>query len=504
MAHLGPPAEGKNMIEMDSNHDEIVKPSKTAWDSVHTSKDVVGQNSEERPVSVQSTRSSRRAHNQRSSAVTYGFADPDLIKQRMRESLYKPPPYNVFDMYWTEGFAQEIAKSPIFENVTLGVICINAVYIAIDTDWNKASDLVDYDPVFQVMEHLFCIYFTAEWIVRFLAFKRKVDGLFDAWFVFDSCLVFMMVMETWVLVVITQITGGQSPLGSTGMLRLLRLLRLSRLMRMLRSLPELMILIKGMISAMRAVGYVMCLLVLFTYVFSIAFTQLSVGTPRLGDSYFQHVGFGMYSLVIYATFLDDLSELMDDCRHDKWPLVFLALVYIMLASMTVMNMLIGVLCDVVSCVARTEKEEMVTEMVNQKMHGIAKELDENFDERISYVEFQKIVDNKEALQALEEVGVNPVGIVDFAEHFFFDEGKPIELSFEEFMETVLNLRKDNLATVKDILDIWRRIKNSTCMDCHDLQKDIGYVNKMVDDKFAIIDKQVEELEALARKLTTQA
>merc|ERR1719217_789443 len=113
-----------------------------------------------------------------------------------------------------------------------------------------------------------------EWFIRFMAFEKKINGLFDAWFVFDSLLVFMMVMETWVFVAISG--DGSSPMGDAAILRLFRLLRLSRLLRMLRSLPELMILIKGMVTAMKSVMYVMALLVLLCYVFAIAFTQLAV------------------------------------------------------------------------------------------------------------------------------------------------------------------------------------------------------------------------------------
>merc|ERR1719214_433975 len=97
-----------------------------------------------------------------------------------------------------------------------------------------------------------------------------------------------MVMETWVMLIVVAAAGsGESPLGgNTSILRLFRLLRLSRLMRMLRSLPELMILIKGMATAMKSVGYVMALLLIVTYVFAIAFTQLAVGTPVHEDAPF--------------------------------------------------------------------------------------------------------------------------------------------------------------------------------------------------------------------------
>merc|ERR1719235_2174198 len=116
-----------------------------------------------------------------------------------------------------------------------------------------------------------------------------------------------MVGETWVITIIMVSTGseGGSPLGNTAILRLFRLLRLSRLMRMLRSLPELMILIKGMVTAMKSVVYVMCLLAIITYVFAIAFTQLAVGSESIGETYFSNVAHSMYSLIIYATLCDN-------------------------------------------------------------------------------------------------------------------------------------------------------------------------------------------------------
>merc|ERR1712232_1008278 len=356
---------------------------------------------------------------------------------------------------------------------------------------------------FHIMEQIFCVYFTGEWVIRFLAFKHKFNGLKDAWFVFDSCLVFLMVMETWVLVIVQSQTGGKSPLGNTAMLRLLRLLRLSRLMRMLRSLlrlsrlmrmlrspPELMILIKGMMSAMRSVFYV-------------AFCQMAVNTPTIGDTYFRNVAFGMYSLFIYATFLDDLSNLMDDLRNDKWPLVFLALVFICLASMTGMNMLVGVLCEVVASVAETEKQDMQQEVACDKMFGIAKKLDTNFNNKISYQEFQKIVENKDALKALSEVGVNPLGIVEFAELFFFEDDRPVELGFDSFMEMVLDLREDNKATVKDVLDLWRRIKDTTSQDIKGMQSQLTAMQNKIENKFSNLNSHAEKLMVLTQRLKAQ-
>jgi len=71
---------------------------------------------------------------------------------------------------------------------------------------------------------IFCIFFCFEWIVRFGAFRRKRDGLKDAWFVFDSVLVTSMVLETWVFTFIVFIMGGGgSAAGGGGNMGILRL-----------------------------------------------------------------------------------------------------------------------------------------------------------------------------------------------------------------------------------------------------------------------------------------
>lgn len=431
----------------------------------------------------------------------FDFSDSEAIKKQVRSSMLKPNPYNVFDFYKKTGVWQFIAKHPFFENVTLAVIAFNAVWIAIDTDWNKEEILSDADAVFQVAENTFCAYFSCEWIVRFMAFKWKRDGLKDAWFVFDSILVVLMVLETWMFPIIGLIfgTGGKSPLGGqSSLLRLFRLLRLSRLLRMLRSLPELMIFIKGMITAMKSVLYVMCLLVLIIYVFAIMFTQLADGT-EMGVIFFDTVPLSMYSLFIYGTFVDDLAYFCDTIREESYPILILVLIFVCLACLTVMNMLVGVLCEVVSAVAQTEKEMITTATVSEKMRGIVDTIDTNNNGHISFVEFRKILDIPEALRALVDVGVDPAGIVDFAELMFFEDGdhaKPKDLPFDQFMEHVLDLRDSNTATVKDIKYLCRQINPKLTS----IWKDIEDLRNRAERMEGTLDAILSEVRNISSKL----
>merc|ERR1712178_260997 len=89
----------------------------------------------------------------------------------------------------------------------MGVVVVNTVWIAIETDYNHANVLCQAAPIFQIMDNAFCFIFTFEILVRFLSFSNKKDALQDGWFVFDASLVVLMVWETWVMTVLYEFAG---------------------------------------------------------------------------------------------------------------------------------------------------------------------------------------------------------------------------------------------------------------------------------------------------------
>eukprot|EP00747_Dinoflagellata_sp_TGD_P142923 gnl/TRDRNA2_/TRDRNA2_176311_c0_seq40.p1 gnl/TRDRNA2_/TRDRNA2_176311_c0~~gnl/TRDRNA2_/TRDRNA2_176311_c0_seq40.p1 ORF type:complete len:482 (+),score=109.91 gnl/TRDRNA2_/TRDRNA2_176311_c0_seq40:76-1521(+) len=433
--------------------------------------------------------------------AVFDFADSEAMKERVRQTLLKKEEYNVFDFYYKEGAAQAIAKHPAFENVTLAVISLNAVWIAVDTDYNHSETLLEAEWYFQLMEHFFCAYFTFEWVVRFLSFRRKLDGLKDGWFRFDSLLVLLMVVETWIFSIVGLGGGGGNPLGGqTAILRLFRLLRLSRLLRMLKSLPELMILIKGMVTATKSVSYVISLLFIVTYVFAIAFVQLAPPGGYCQEVFFEHVPLAIYSLFMYGIFLDNLADFCNAIRAESEIGMVLALLFIYFACMTVMNMLIGVLCEVITAVAETEKEERITSLVKEKMSNIVTGLDTDYNGKISYKEFTRILHIPEALVALQEVGVDPCGLVDFADLFFLEDGEYIELEFGRFMEMVLDLRGSNKSTVKDIMNLWLQFSGKFNVYKQEVMEVREYVSWCVKDS----QEDIKRIEKLATEIENEA
>eukprot|EP00929_Paragymnodinium_shiwhaense_P120739 TRINITY_DN9276_c0_g6_i1.p1 TRINITY_DN9276_c0_g6~~TRINITY_DN9276_c0_g6_i1.p1 ORF type:complete len:831 (+),score=234.46 TRINITY_DN9276_c0_g6_i1:159-2651(+) len=380
------------------------------------------------------------------------FADATAMKDKVREAIMKKP-YSVTDYYWESGFCQFVARNNYFEQLTLLVIAANALWIAVDTEFNHADVLLQADMMFVVAENTFCLFFFFEWSVRFGAFKKKVHGLKDAWFVFDSTLVFIMVMETWVMTVILLIFGGESGagFGDASILRLFRLLRLTRMARMARllhAMPELMILIKAIFVAFRSVFFTVCLLMIVIYIFAIAFVQLTKETTT-GQEYFDGVLGAMGTLLLAGNLPDHETFVSKITRANPlWGAILMAFVF--LAPLTIMGMLAGVLVEVVGVVSSVEKETMVVNYVTEQLHKMLKEVDEDENATLNREEFQGLVVRPDAARMMTSVGVDVIALADFCDYLFTGSE---HISFSTFMEMVLQLRGSNQATVKDIVDM---------------------------------------------------
>jgi len=400
------------------------------------------------------------------SQVMFEFANTEAIKERVRKAkgAAAKPIYDVKDHYKETGCFQAIAKHQWFENVTLSIIVFNALWISIDTDGNTAATILDAKPLYIAADIMFIAYFSLELFIRFIAFRFKTDCCKDGWFVFDSTLVALYWFDPFIIGLITAMTGGGGMNLPTAVLRLFRLARLSRLVRMLRSLPELMIMIKGMFSAAASVGYTLGLLMLITYVFAIAIRNLVPVDPAeesIETMFFSTMPETMHHLLIYAVFLDALSDFVINIKVQSTPCFILTWMYVCIASMTVLNMLIGVLCEVISAVAEEEKESMMVDKVNEKFFSIVRDLDKDNDGTLSWTEFEDIMEMPEAIKALESVNVDPAVMVDMAEDVFWDDqgqepGQPVAVTFPEFMDMVLNLRGGQQATVENIMSLAKR------------------------------------------------
>lgn len=365
------------------------------------------------------------------------------------------PTYNVMNFYKTEGPAQRMARSHQFDNITLAVICANAVYLGVDADNNTESYILDYKWYFQMCENAFCVFFTGELLTRFLAFKHKRNCMRDGWFKFDSLLVGLMLLETWIMPCILTVIGGKKLNLPTGPLRLLRLLRLSRLVRLIRQLPELMTMFKGMFVASRAVGSSLLMVMLLIYVFGIIVHML-LNEEASMQYKFKSLPLCMWTLLMDGTFMDStgtvLTELVDLAKFNTVAACFVFLCFILLSAMTVMNMLIGVLCEVVSTVAQGERDEAAIQLMKDSILVELKQFDNDGNGMISKGELRQVMKSKHALGVLRSIEVDDDCLYELQQMLFYNKGDDAEVQIERVMELLLMYRGNLSTTVKHLVE----------------------------------------------------
>lgn len=382
------------------------------------------------------------------------FVDADMLRLQIRDDLLKPQ-YDVCEMYKDTGFCQRISRSVEFEYCTQAIIFVNSIWMAFDIDYNHSTVLTRAHPVFLIGENIFCLYFTCEWFCRFLSFRSKPDAVRDFWFCLDFILLALMIFETWILTLVYAfITVGdnRSGVGNASILkmcRLMRLTRMARLAKLLQAMPELMTIVKGIFVAARTVFLVLCLVTCTVYVFAIGFRQITVDSD-IGDEYFSSVPHSMSSLLLGAN-LPDVQHFVETVGRSNFFFGILLMIFICVCTITLFNMLTGVLVEVVTVTAAVEREQMAIIYVKNMMERafLSADIGTSGDSEIHVDDFAKLLAHPDAHTALTSVGVDVVGLLDFTDFIFTGE----MLTFSDFVEVILRLRGTNKATVKDVVDL---------------------------------------------------
>jgi len=380
------------------------------------------------------------------------FPDYITMKHAARDALLRHQ-YTVRDHYHESGPAQAIARSERLEQVTVSMVAINAIWLAIDADYNREP--LRQPIVFVIVENLFCLYFGFEWCIRFAAFKNKRKCLRDTWFVFDTILISFAIFDAWIIGLFLLVAGssGASLFTNSAVLRLLRMLRLFRMSRMVhifRALPELIFLLRGIMTAARSVCFTFVLLLFIVYMFAVSCVQLSKGS-NLGRTVFTGTLKSMLTLVL-NTVIPDMAQFVELVSEQNIYCGILTVGFIIIGSITLMNMLIGVLVHVVNTVAIVEREQLDMQFVKTQLERLwhDHELDMDGNDQISHSEFEGMLLVPEVVTVLHSVGVDTVGLSDIAATAFRDQDS---LSFPEFIDMVLQLRGSNGATVRDVVDL---------------------------------------------------
>lgn len=347
------------------------------------------------------------------------------------------------------GICRRIGDARWFYILSVLMIVANAIYIGVEQDWNSAKVLTDADVGFQICEHIFCLFFVVELIIHFGAFKRTRDCVKDRWFLLDLFLVALIVLETWLLTLIMSFVSNPPNTGAIGGIgRMLRLLRLTRISKIMQMVPELVTMVKGMVAAIRAVHAALLILLLLVYVFAIIMNSL-IGTEVGAAPYFASVRESMITLIVQGVFLDDISGLTRAviAIPSGTGLVVLA-VFILLSTLTVMNMLIGVLCQVVLDVSADEKETHVKSQMQKTLLVMLQDLDADNSGQLSKSEVQEVMHLPAAVEIMRNIQVDTQHLLSLTDMIYADEESTLPI--QVIMNIVLSLRGARAPMMNDM------------------------------------------------------
>jgi len=222
----------------------------------------------------------------------------------------------------TRAWFHRIQNNKLFEVFVISVIVLSAVLVGVRT-YPVAET---YLPLLNLLDYAVTLFFLAEILIR-LASAPSLGGFFRrGWNVFD----FLVVVASLV------------PTSWAGTVLVARLLRVFRVLRLVSFIPELRVLVNALVKSLPRLFYVMVMMFVIFYIYG-AVGSLLFG--RINEAMWGNIARAMLTLFRVATF-EDWTDLMYETMA-VYPASWLYYVtFIFLASFVFLNMVIGIILDV--------------------------------------------------------------------------------------------------------------------------------------------------------------
>ena len=216
-----------------------------------------------------------------------------------------------------------IRESKIFQITVVALIIASALLIGADT-----FNLEDrYQIIIEVLNQSVTIFFLIEIIIRFIGEPHKRTFFRNGWNVFDT-----------VVVVVSLIPVGP---GSSALIA--RLLRVFRVLRIISVMPELKVLIECLLKSLPRIFYTSLLLFIFMYIYAASGSLLFEFTD---PERWKNIATAMFTLTQVLT-LSSWEQVFLPLQAVHWWAWIYLYSFIAIGSITILNLIIAVLVDVV-------------------------------------------------------------------------------------------------------------------------------------------------------------
>ena len=226
-------------------------------------------------------------------------------------------------------FFLRIRDSKFFTGIVIAVIVASAIYAGVSSYNipNQYTVLLDY------FDYAITIFFLIEILIRIFAEANHPIRFFkNGWNVFDFIIV---------VVSLVPVDGASSAFVA-------RLLRIIRILRIITVVPAFRHIIESIFKSIPRVSFIALLMFIVIYIWA------AIGTLLFGETdpeNWRNIGIAALTLAQVATY-DDWAAIMDvviDTHPYSW-IYFVS--FILVTSVVLLNMVIGIIVDVMSRDAR--------------------------------------------------------------------------------------------------------------------------------------------------------
>lgn len=237
--------------------------------------------------------------------------------------------------YWNrlQDRMERLRANKLFETFVIAVIIASALLIGAKT-YEESSR---FDRWINWLDLGVTLFFLFEIVVRMAAEKRFLDFFKKGWNIFD----FVIVVASLV------------PINDSEMVLIARLLRVFRVLRLVSLIPELRILLAALVKSIPRMGYVALLMFIIFYIYAAIGSFMFSGVDPV---LWGNITIAMLTLFRVATFEDWTDVMYDTMEVYPYSWIFY-LTFIFLTAFVFLNMMIGIVLDVMQKESAAEQLE---------------------------------------------------------------------------------------------------------------------------------------------------
>tara|TARA_B100000963_G_scaffold122014_1_gene106423 strand:+ start:45 stop:734 length:690 start_codon:yes stop_codon:yes gene_type:complete len=221
-------------------------------------------------------------------------------------------------------FFSKLKDNRLFQFAVIIVIIFNAILIGAST--------YELDPLFlniiYGLDYAITVFFVIEILIRFIGEKNKKNFFKDGWNIFDTLIVLVSLI----------------PISNNSSYLVLRLLRIFRVLRLISVIPELKKIIEAMLASIKRVFYVSLLLFIILYIYG---TMGSILFSADDPERWADLGISLITLFQVLT-LSSWENVMLPMQTIYWWAWIYFFSFIAICSITILNLVIAILVDVVN------------------------------------------------------------------------------------------------------------------------------------------------------------